>query len=141
MTVKFIRKDAMPTYIALSTDASKGKLPGAGIIGATVFFTDTGDWRIIDENLDLAHFYYPKVSTGGVISSYSPSISPSISPSLSRSVSPSLSPSLSSSLSPSLSSSVSPSLSPSTSPSASLSPSLSPSTSPSVSVSPSVSPS
>jgi hypothetical protein len=36
MTIKFIAKEAMPTYLALSTDITSGSVLGVSLIGKTI---------------------------------------------------------------------------------------------------------
>ena len=60
MTLNLISPNAFPTYIALSTDIINNKLPGAGIIGGTVYLEDTLTWKIISGNmLTLVDFKLP----------------------------------------------------------------------------------
>jgi hypothetical protein len=62
MTLVYIRKDSSPNYVALSTDIQSSKITGANIIGATVFLTDTGQWKIISSDLTL-HDYVIAITT------------------------------------------------------------------------------
>ena len=59
MTLTFIGRDNIPTYIALSTDVSAGKIAGATTIGETVFLTDTDEWKIVLDDLTLDDFIPP----------------------------------------------------------------------------------
>ena len=66
MGVTFVGKMNVPNYTALSTDVSAGKLPGASIVGATVFFTDTAEWKIVEDDLTLSDYILPlKVTMEG----------------------------------------------------------------------------
>ncbi len=66
MTLKFIRKDTAPTYIALSSDIVTNQIAGASIIGGTVFLTDTGDWKVISDDLTLENYTLPVVFGGSI---------------------------------------------------------------------------
>lgn len=48
-----------PNYIALSSDISASKIAGASIVGATVYLTDSQEWKIILPDLTLADFLFP----------------------------------------------------------------------------------
>ena len=59
MGIYSISPTAFPTYIAESTDIVGGKIKGAGIIGGTVYLTDTLTWKIVSGNLQLVDFKLP----------------------------------------------------------------------------------
>ena len=107
MTLHYIRKGYHPTYIALKSDIiGNGTIPGAGILGGTIWFTDTSEWGIVTEGGIILPYAQPPLDVGPILYSLSPSVSPSVSPSISSSLSSSLSPSKSPSISPSVSPSV-----------------------------------
>ena len=62
MALKFIDRNNFPTYLAVSTDVSDSKISGASLIGKTVFLTDTGAWKIIDQDETLVDFYFPNTT-------------------------------------------------------------------------------
>ena len=50
--------DSRPMYIALSTDISGSKIPGATIFGGQVYLTDTGTWKIVDQDGKVVDLKY-----------------------------------------------------------------------------------
>lgn len=59
MALTLISSEKTPTYLALSSDIADNKISGANIVGATVYLTDTGAWKIIKPDLTLAAYYAP----------------------------------------------------------------------------------
>jgi len=56
-----------PSYIALSTDVSGSKIDGVSVVGATVFLTDTEEWKIVLSDLTLSNFELPvSITTGDI---------------------------------------------------------------------------
>jgi hypothetical protein len=59
MALTFVDLDSTPTYLALSSDISGGKITGASIVGKTIYLTDTAAWKIILADLTLADYVAP----------------------------------------------------------------------------------
>lgn len=59
MALYFISLDRIPSYIALSTDIVDNKIDGATAIGKTIYLIDTGEWKIIKEDLTLSDYLLP----------------------------------------------------------------------------------
>jgi hypothetical protein len=66
MALKFIGIDSVPSYIALSSDISSSKIPGATLPGKLVFLTDLGTWKIITANWDLVDYAIPAAFSGSI---------------------------------------------------------------------------
>ena len=66
MTVTLI-SNSLGSYQAVSTDIVANKLPGASIIGASVYILDTGDWYRIQEDLTLAPLAFTALSKTPVV--------------------------------------------------------------------------
>jgi len=63
MALKFISINSIPTYFAVASDISGGKITGATMVGKTVYLTDTGAWKIItDEDGTVVDYKSPAVS-------------------------------------------------------------------------------
>jgi len=56
MALTSLGKHNTPSYLALSSDISAGKIARAANIGGTVYLTDTGVWKIIKDDLTLGDY-------------------------------------------------------------------------------------
>jgi hypothetical protein len=66
MPVTYWRDGSIPEYYCLSTDVTSGCVIGASTKGSKVFFTDTGTWWLIGDNLKLIPYALPiAVSNSG----------------------------------------------------------------------------
>lgn len=64
MTLVFLGKEHFPNYIAVSDDISDSTIAGLGIIGATVYATDTQRWYITTGSaMTLAEYKMPRLYT------------------------------------------------------------------------------
>jgi hypothetical protein len=59
MATIFVGKNCTPTFVCLSTDIIGNALPGASLVGATIFCTDNSEWHIILPDLSLAEYVLP----------------------------------------------------------------------------------
>ena len=59
MALTLISSEKTPTYLAVSSDIADNKIAGANIVGATIYLTDTGAWKIIKADLTLADYKLP----------------------------------------------------------------------------------
>lgn len=66
MTLKFIGKDSVPSFIALSTDITANKITGASLTGKLVLTTDDGEWYIIKEDQTLSPYAIPATFSGTI---------------------------------------------------------------------------
>ncbi len=65
MTLTFVGKHSVPAYIALETDIEDNDtIPGAFLIGKTVFLTDIQEYRLILPDLKLIPFAYANGISG-----------------------------------------------------------------------------
>jgi hypothetical protein len=66
MALQYIGSECVPSYIALSSDIASSKIAGAVLVGKLVFLTDTGAWKIIKANLELADYALPATFAGSI---------------------------------------------------------------------------
>ncbi len=66
MALTFVGHMNVPNYTALSTDIASSAIPGASIIGGTVFTTDDAAWYIIKSDLTLASYAIPATFSGSI---------------------------------------------------------------------------
>lgn len=59
MALTLISSEKTPTYLAVAADIVDSKIAGANIVGATVYLTDTGAWKIITADLTLVAYKAP----------------------------------------------------------------------------------
>jgi hypothetical protein len=69
MALVYVGKMNVPNYTALSSDVVANNIPLASIPGATIFLTDTAEWKIIKKDLTLADYALPIVAniTGDIV--------------------------------------------------------------------------
>jgi len=59
MGLVYVGKMNVPNYTSLSSDIVNNAIGGASIIGATVFLTDTAEWKIVLPDLTLGDYVLP----------------------------------------------------------------------------------
>ena len=59
MTLQLISANALPAYIAESSDVSGSSCPGAALIGKTVYTKDDQKWFIIVSSGCVAAYKFP----------------------------------------------------------------------------------
>lgn len=65
MALTFVGKMNVPNYTALSTDIVASAIPGASIVGATIFTIDDAKWYIVESDLTLSSYVLPVTATLG----------------------------------------------------------------------------
>jgi hypothetical protein len=63
MALVYLGVNNVPTYTALSTDISSGRIAGANLVSRLVYLTDTAQWKFIYPDLTLGD--YLNLSTSG----------------------------------------------------------------------------